>query len=475
MTPSRILIVDDELGMLDNLDRLLTLDGYLCRTLANPAAFDETFEEVRPDVLILDLRMPGTDGMTLMGRAHERDPSLPVILITGHATVQSAVEAIKEGAFDYLAKPFTADQLSVAVERALRYRGLVIENQALREQVVGGLDGIVAASDSMASALEQIRRVAPTDASILITGESGTGKELIARAIHRLSARKNGPFIPVDCAALPEGLLESELYGHEKGAFTGAIARKKGLIAEADGGTLFLDEIGEMSTPLQAKLLRVLEERQLRSVGSSKYTDIDVRLVAATNVDLADAVRSGTFREDLFYRINVLHVRLPPLRERPEDIVLLTDHFLNLYSRSGAEQPHLDPTTRRLLEAYSWPGNVRQLRNVVERAVALDIDGVINPEDLPDEITGAGSGHDMHRDSSDAWIHGLPYADARERALLTFRTRYVAGLLRAHDRNVTRAAKVAGVSRRTLHRWIAEISESDSGALARNERDRDEP
>jgi len=462
MIRSKILIVDDEPGMLENLDRLLTLDGHECHTLANPAGFDVTFEDVRPEVLILDLRMPGTDGITLMGRAHERDASLPVILITGHATVQSAVEAIKQGAFDYLAKPFTADQLSVAVERALRFRGLVIENKTLREQMGDAPDGIVASSAAMSKVLDQLRRVAPTDASVLLTGESGTGKELIARAIHRMSARSQGPFVPVDCAALPEGLLESELYGHEKGSFTGAIARKKGLIVEADRGTLFLDEIGEMSTPLQAKLLRVLEERQVRSVGSSKLTDIDVRLVVATNVDLADAVQGGAFREDLYYRINVLHLELPPLRERPEDVVLLIDHFLNrlTHNRPGGP-PGLDPVARRLLEAYSWPGNVRQLRNVVERAVALDIDGVIDPSDLPDEITGA-SGGGRPEGSSDAWIHGLPYGEAREEALMTFRKKYVAGLLRAHDHNVTRAAKEAGVSRRTLHRWIAEISDSES-------------
>ena len=464
MSRSRILIVDDEPAMLDNLDRLLSLDGHTCSTLSNPAGFDATFAEVRPDVLILDLRMPGTDGLTLMGRAHESDPTLPVILITGHATVQSAVEAIKQGAFDYLAKPFTADQLSVAVERALRFRGLVIENQELRERMGDdGFDDIVASSAAMSRVLDQIRRVAPTDASILLTGESGTGKELIARAIHRLSARGAGAFVPVDCASLPEGLLESELYGHEKGAFTGAIARKKGLILEADAGTLFLDEIGEMTPPLQAKLLRVLEERQIRSVGSSKYQDIDVRLIAATNVDLQDAVAAGTFREDLFYRVNVLHLRLPPLRERPEDIVLLVDHFLHRLTRGrGDAPPGLDPIARRLLEAYAWPGNVRQLRNVVERAIALDIDGVIDATDLPDEITGVAPSRLGPSDPSDAWIHGLAYAEARDEALLAFRKKYVAGLLRAHDHNVTRAARVAGVSRRTLHRWIAEISEAES-------------
>jgi len=452
---ARILVVDDEPQMLENLRRLLVGDGHTCETLSNPAAFDTAYSEFAPDILIVDLRMPGTDGLELMGRAHAIDPTIPVLVITGHATVPSAVEAIRQGAFDYLAKPFTADQLSVAVGRALRFRGLVIENQELREKV--GTDaGMIATSPAMARIMDQVRRVAGTDASILITGESGTGKELIARTIHSMSLRSQGPFVPIDCAALPEGLLESELYGHERGAFTGAVANKKGLLVEAHGGTLLLDEIGDMTQPLQAKLLRVLEERKVRSVGSSTLIDIDIRMIAATNVDLEDAVAAGVFREDLFYRLNVIHLRLPPLRERVEDIPLIAERFLERAIRGRRSVPRLEGAARLRLEAHHWPGNVRELRNVMERAAALDEDGVIGVDDLPPEL--GRDGLDFAHSPSASELGSLAYDEAREIALKGFLRVYVTEALSLHGNNVTRAAQASGVSRRTFHRWMADLS-----------------
>ncbi|MCA9737694.1 MAG: sigma-54-dependent Fis family transcriptional regulator, partial [Gemmatimonadetes bacterium] len=394
MKGSRILILDDEPEMLENLSRLLTGDGFVCHTRSSATGLEQELEEFRPAILISDLRMPGADGMEVLDRARAVDEGLPVILITGHATVSSAVAAIQKGAFDYLAKPFSADQLSVAVQRALRYRGLLIENESLRLRVgPTAVQRIVGESPAVRRIFAQIERVAPTEASVLITGESGTGKELLARAVHEASARRSGPFVPVDCAALPEGLLESELYGHEKGAFTGAVGRREGLIASANGGTLFLDEIGEMPLALQAKLLRALEERQVRSVGSSRYQPIDVRMIAATNVDLAEEVDRGSFRGDLYYRLNVVHFELPPLRERAGDVPLLVQRFVERFAReSGRKLPHLEPGFLATLEAYAWPGNVRQLRNAIERAVILDQDGRLGVDDLPPEVTAAAGG-----------------------------------------------------------------------------------
>ena len=284
MERSRILVIDDEPAMLENCERLLTREGYACTTLSEPSRFRQVAAELEPDVIITDLRMPGTDGMTILAAGVADDPSRPIIVMTAFATVASAVAAVREGAFDYITKPFTADQLLVTVERAARFRGLSVENRSLRQQVARttGNDGILGSSPVLARLLEQARKVAPTDANVLITGESGTGKELVARLIHTHSLRKDRPFIPVDCAAMPEGLLESELFGHERGAFTGAVQRKDGLLAKANGGTVFLDEIAELSTTLQSKLLRVIEQRQIRRIGDSRLIDLDIRIVAAT-------------------------------------------------------------------------------------------------------------------------------------------------------------------------------------------------
>jgi DNA-binding NtrC family response regulator len=413
-------------------------------------------DETEPDVLITDLRMPGADGMTILAAARADDPMLPVILITGFASISSAVEAVQEGAFDYLSKPFSAEQLFVAVDRAARHRGLLSENQSLRDQVDrhGSGSEVIGSSPVFARVLDQVRRVAPTDANVLITGESGTGKEVVARLVHDRSRRADGPFMPVDCAALPEGLLESELFGHHKGAFTGAVARRTGLLQEADGGTVFLDEIGEMSVPLQAKLLRALEQRQVRLLGGSAWVDVDVRVVAATNVDLDAAVAEGRFREDLYYRLNVVHLRMPSLRERSEDLPLLAGHFLmEAAAAAGRERPSISPEAWEALERFGWPGNIRQLRNVMHRLVALDDDGKVTVADLPPEIARGQARANGRR----AGALPLDYQLAKEMATQEFMEAYLDRLLDSHEGNVSRAAKSAGVSRRTLHRWLAEF------------------
>jgi DNA-binding NtrC family response regulator len=453
MNGPRVLIIDDEPDMLENCRRLLERAGYRCNELADPLRAREHVRDTKPDALLLDLRMPGADGITVLAAVLADDPTLPVIIMTGHGSVASAVQAIREGAFDYLTKPFSADQLVVAVERAVRFRGLTLENRTLRERVgQPSDDGAIGSSPAMTRVLDQVRRVGPTDASVLITGESGVGKEIVARAVHRASQR-TGPFVPLDCAALPEALLESELFGHERGAFTGAVARRDGLLVEARGGTVFLDEIGELPTGLQAKLLRALEERQVRRVGGSGLIPLDIRLVAATNVDLEAALQRGTFRQDLYFRLNVVQLVVPPLRERPDDLEALLRHFLDRFAHDlGKEAPQVSPDAWSALERYQWPGNVRELRNVAQRAAVLDEDGQITLADLPETLRGWAPGN-----TEPASLGAPPpYEDAREAAALAFRDGYLRRLLAHCGGNVSQAARLAGVSRRTLHRWLAE-------------------
>jgi len=445
--------------MLENCERLLTREGYACVTLADPLRFRDVAREAEPDVIITDLRMPGADGMTILAAAVADEAARPVIVMTAYGTVASAVAAVREGAFDYLTKPFTADQLLVAVERAARYRGLTVENRSLRRQVARTLDGdgILGASPVMARLLEQAIRVAPTDASVLITGESGTGKDLVARFIHAHSPRSGGPFIAVDCAAMPEGLLESELFGHERGAFTGAVQRTKGLLADANGGTVFLDEIAELPIVLQSKLLRVLEQRQMRRLGDSRLIELDIRVLAATNRDIERAVAAGDFREDLFYRLNVVQLNLPPLRARTGDLPLLMNAFIEEFAGSVHRRaPSVTPDAWAALERHGWPGNVRELRNAAQRLVVLDDDGRIAAEDVTDVLHRA-----VAKRGSDAAPWPADYAEAQHRALRDFRADYVMRLLELHGGNVSRAAAAAKVSRRTLHRWLAELKPAD--------------
>ncbi|MFN0098433.1 MAG: sigma-54-dependent transcriptional regulator [Gemmatimonadaceae bacterium] len=455
MDATRILIVDDESAMLENCERILAAEGYLCRGLEDARRFRAVAAEFAPDVVVTDLRMPGVDGMTILAVAVADDPARPVIMMTAHASVAAAVAAVREGAFDFITKPFTADQLLVAVDRAVRYRGLTVENRSLRTQVARAArgEGILGASPILTHLLDQAARVAPTDASVLLTGESGTGKELVARYLHARSARAAAPFVPVDCAAMPEGLLESELFGHKRGAFTGAVEQHVGLLAQAQRGTVFLDEVGELPLSLQVKLLRVLEQRQMRAVGDARLQDLDIRIVAATNRDLEAEVRAARFREDLFYRLNVIRLQLPALRERGGDVALLLTAFLEEFAQLAKRRPpRVTREALAILERYPWPGNVRELRNVAQRLVVLDDDGQVTAEELPGALRAQPA-------ATAAEEPGWPqsYEVAREAANRRFLKGYIEGMLEATDGNVSRAADAAGVSRRTFHRWMAEL------------------
>jgi DNA-binding NtrC family response regulator len=450
---ARVLIVDDEPDLVASWARVLQPDGYEILTATEGEQALALLESERPDVVLTDLRMPRVDGMAVLRRALELDPHVSVVVVTGAGTVESAVAAMRAGAFDYLLKPLPSnDALRLVVQRGLDRRRLLADNLRLREPLAPrvGFDKLVGQSPAMKAVFDLAYRAARSEANILIQGESGTGKELFARAIHANSPRAGEVFVPLDCASLPDALLESELFGHERGAFTGADRVKPGMIEVADRGTLFLDEIGELPLALQAKLLRALQERQIRRVGGTKFLTVDVRLVSATSRDTAEQVRKGEFREDLFYRVNVIAIVLPPLRERAGDVALLAHHFLRRYGRNR-ERPleGISPDALAILEAYTWPGNVRELQNVIERACALGDGPLLAVRDLPDHVRGRG------RPAPTVPGKDLPLHQAREAWLRVFAQEYLTDLLRRHSGNVSQAAKTAGVDRKTLHRLLA--------------------
>jgi len=383
---ARILIAEDEANLRMVLQKELERLGYRVQVAPDGEAALRKLEESNVDVLLCDINMPRIDGMEVLRRVHERPNPPEVIMLTGQATVETAVEAMKLGAYDYLTKPYSITELDVRVKQAAEKRRLRVDNLRLREQLArqSGLPNIVSVSEAMKEAVRLVERVAPSEASVLITGESGTGKELIAHAIHRLSTRSEGSFIDINCAAFQESLLESELFGYEAGAFSGAKGRKLGLIELADGGTLFLDEVTELPAQLQAKMLRAIETRTFFRVGGVRKVEVNVRIVAATNRNLDTIVTDGVFRSDLLYRINGFQIDLAPLRERPEDIEPLAGHLLN--SVGGTIPPELEPQALDAMRAYSWPGNVRQLKNCLERAVILCNNGRITINDLPPEV-----------------------------------------------------------------------------------------
>jgi DNA-binding NtrC family response regulator len=447
--------------MVENCARILRRAGYRCFTATDAHRALALIESEAPDVLLTDLKMPGMDGMELLRRARDLDPSLPVVMITAFATVESAVAAMKEGAFDYLPKNFSVDQLQVAVERALRQRQLQVENRNLRQQLQAtfGLENVIGRSPAMTRVFELVKKAARSEANILVVGESGTGKELIARAVHANSPRASQAFVPVDCASLPEQLLESELFGHEKGAFTGAIKTKPGLMEMAHHGTLLLDEIGDIPLGLQSKLLRAIQERQVRRVGATSLINVDVRVVSATNRDLRETVARGQFREDLYYRVNVIAILLPPLRERAGDVTLLAHAFLKKFGRGRVTS--FEDETLAALEAYPWPGNVRELQNVVERACALADGEVIKRRDLPDYVLAReGLRATTPADAAGvdprlAATESLPLTEARERWMAVLESNYLRDLLDRHGGNVSAAAKAAGIDRKTFHRLVS--------------------
>ena len=387
-----LLIVDDEKNFLVVLKAFLEEEGYEVLTAADPLVALDIVEHTDLDVVVTDMKMPRLDGIALLERIKQFNPDLPVIMMTAYGTIEKAVEAMKKGAFDYITKPFSNEELKVIIRKAIDMYRLVKENKYLNQALRGQyqFNNIISKSKPMQEVFALIQKVARTKATVLITGESGTGKELVAKAIHYNSPRRHKPFISVNCAALTETLLESELFGHEKGSFTGAIAMRKGRFELAHGGTLFLDEVSEMSPALQVKLLRVLQEREFERVGGTKTIKVDVRIIAASNRDLKEEVEAGHFREDLFYRLNVVHIHLPPLRERTDDIPLLVAHFLKKYAQEmGKERLTISPEALNLIYTYTWPGNVRELENAIERAVILCSGREIRPEHLPEHLREA--------------------------------------------------------------------------------------
>ncbi len=392
-----ILIVDDEKNYLVVLEALLSPEGYEIITSEKAQDALRVIREADVDLVLTDMKMPGMTGMELLGEARKIKPELPIIMMTAYGTIEMAVEAMKKHAYDYITKPFRNEELKLTIRKALDNYRLVRENRRLSEALSErhGYRHIVGKSKPMLTVYDLIGKVAQSKASVLITGPSGTGKELIAKAIHYGSLRKDRPFISVNCGALAETLLESELFGHEKGAFTGAVTMKKGRFELADGGTLFLDEIGDMSPPLQVKLLRVLQEMEFERVGGTKTIKVDVRVLSASNRNLKDDVAAGIFREDLLYRLNVIHIEVPPLRERMEDIRLLVSHFIEKYGNQ--RKIELTSQAWEALYTHSWPGNVRELENVIERAVVLNSEGLIDLKDLPAEFNKAKGDLDIDR------------------------------------------------------------------------------
>jgi two-component system response regulator PilR (NtrC family) len=393
-TRGKLLIVDDELSVRDSLGKWFREEGYEVATTENASDALTSLAQQRWDVALVDIKMHGTDGIELQRRMHEVDPELLVIMMTGYASVETAVAALKNGAYDYVTKPLDPDEISHLVTNALAHKRTAQENVLLRETVaeVARPGELIGQSAAMRKIFDAIETVGPTDATVLITGESGTGKERIARAIHDLSDRASKPFLVVNCGALPEALIESELFGHDKGAFTGAVARHLGLFREADGGTVLLDEVGELATSLQVKLLRVLQERKVRSVGATAEVSVDVRVLAATNRAVEEDVKAGKFRQDLYYRLNVIRIEVPTLSARREDIPDLAQFFLaRCAAEHGKEIRGFSPDVLRALDVYSFPGNVRELENIVERAVALASSPLIGLGDLPHEVGGASA------------------------------------------------------------------------------------
>jgi two-component system response regulator PilR (NtrC family) len=388
-----LLIVDDEASLRDFLTIVFEEEGCRVETAATLADAHAALQKHEPDLVLCDLMLPDGSGLDLLRDVKAQNPSIAVVMITAHTSTKSAVEALKAGAHDYIAKPFDIDELKIIVRKAVERKELEDENIHLRTALEERhtFANIIGKSAKMQEIFGIVQRIARTTSTVLISGESGTGKELIARAIHYNSGRR-GKFVGINCGAMPETLLESELFGHERGAFTGAIREKRGLFHEADRGTIFLDEIGETTPSVQIKLLRVLQDRVVRRVGSNVETQVDVRVIAATNRDLGESIRTGNFREDLFYRINVIPIALPPLRQRKEDIPLLVDHFITKYSNQlGVPQKRISADAMRLIEKYHWPGNVRELENVIERMIALEPSDVLTTKSLPEHVLLGGS------------------------------------------------------------------------------------
>ncbi|MBI5014578.1 MAG: sigma-54-dependent Fis family transcriptional regulator [Deltaproteobacteria bacterium] len=445
----RILVVDDEESILRSLEGVLHDEGYEVVTASSGEEALEKVEAEDPDLVLLDVWLPGKDGIETLEALRGRLHGLPVLMMSGHGSIETAVKATRLGAHDFIEKPLNLDKVLLAIGHAFRASRLAEENRFWRDKAERECS-LLGESPAMEALREQIRVVAPTKASVLITGENGTGKELVARAVHNHSKRRDGPFVEVNCAAIPEDLIESELFGHEKGAFTGAAARRRGKFDLADGGTLFLDEIGDMSLKTQAKILRVLQEMRFERVGGSRTHQVDVRIIAATNKDLDAEIRQGTFREDLYFRLNVIPFHVPPLRERTEDIALFTEHFLRQHgAEEGREPVSLHPEVLELLKAHDWPGNVRELKNVTQRMLILSRGAELRARDLPPGLRVLPADAD---DDAPA-AGGLGLRQARR----AFERRYILRCLEAVGWNVPQAADRLELDKSSLYKKMKEL------------------
>ncbi|MDH3687053.1 MAG: sigma-54 dependent transcriptional regulator [Myxococcales bacterium] len=453
----RLLLVDDDRAMRELLASLFTEEGHVVTEATSAEEAIASLEDDEFDVVLSDIRMPGRSGIEMVADVKRLRPGTPVVLMTAFGSVDSAVEAIRAGAYDYITKPFEPDAVQFAVERALEHRALECENQSLRRAVdkTANLGDLIGASPAMRDIFALIRKLAHNRSSVLITGESGTGKEVIARTIHFHGSRADAPFVPINCTAIPEGLLESELFGHVRGAFTGAHTTKQGLFEKANGGTLFLDEIGDMGAGVQSKLLRVLQDREVRPVGGTKSVHVDVRIIAATNQDLEAEMRASRFREDLYYRLNVIPIHVPPLRERPEDIPALAETFLKRHGDGTSYK--LSPEALRALKGQTWRGNGRELENAIERAIALAEGTEIQLSDLPHAQDSAGDR------STSAFLRT---SAERELTLREVEELYIEEILNRQNGNKVRSARILGIDRKTLYRRAERAARSGSDATA---------
>ena len=444
------MVIDNEEGLCRMMEAVLSDNGYAVTAFTRSFEAAETFQAGQWDLVVSDIKMPGMDGLELLQKVKQKDAAVPVIMVTAHATVEMSIQALRKGAHDMLTKPFEPEELLYRVKNALQHTQLIEENRELREELVGKFrfDNIIGSSKGLKELLEKVEKIAVRDTSVLVTGESGTGKELVAQAIHYNSPRKEKKFVAINCGALPASLLESELFGYRKGAFTGAAENRRGLLETADGGTLFLDEVGNLPMTVQKTLLRFLQEQEFNRLGDPTPTKVDVRVLSATNADLKIAVKAGEFREDLFYRLNVVNIHLPPLRERRDDIPLLAAHFIRLQnSKFSTQVKGLAPDALEAAVDYAWPGNIRQLRNVIEASLAMEGSSYITLPVLSQFIEIASAEREPDAEGG---------ADDGEytKALSRFETDYIRGLLRKNNGNVEAAARDAGTNMATIYRKI---------------------
>jgi two-component system response regulator PilR (NtrC family) len=444
---AKILVVDDEKSIRDSLNMVLSDEGYEVKSAADGAEALTLINDDNFDVIISDIKMPNIDGMELLDRSSKISPGTFYIIMTAYASVNTAVEALRHGAFDYLIKPVEFDDLLIRVKRLLDYKKLSLENKMLRQRTVeeGDFSHIIGKSEPMRKIFDLIKQVAPTNSNVLISGKSGTGKELVAKAIHNNSLRRNEIFLPINCGAISENLIESELFGHKKGSFTGATEEKQGLFKVADGGTLFLDEIGDLPLNLQVKLLRAIEDKKFLPVGGTKAIETNVRIIAATNQNLYEKTKKGEFREDLFYRLNVVEIKLPSLNERKDDIPLLVNHFIEKYcNEMGKKVLGVDNETMKVLMSHDWQGGVRELENVIERAVIFANNNVITVDNLADHIRGESISHS--------------YPDSLKEAIAGFEREHILSVIKKFDYNKEDAAKALKIGLSSLYRKMEELN-----------------